>query len=74
VGLWAFKKARRWRTANGTRSFASFHGKNVICAFGALAVLVRSVGLDGLRTLHTGMLTYREGVPKIPAAAISVPS
>ena len=39
---------------------------------GALAVLVRSVGLDGLRTNHTGMLTYREGVPKIPAAAVSV--
>lgn len=38
---------------------------------GAVAVLVRSVGLDGLRTPHTGMLTYREGVPKIPAAAIA---
>ena len=38
---------------------------------GALAVLVRSVGLDGMRTPHTGMLTYREGVPKIPAAAIT---
>jgi carboxypeptidase Q len=38
---------------------------------GAVAVLVRSVGLDGLRTPHTGMLTYRDGVPKIPAAAIA---
>jgi carboxypeptidase Q len=38
---------------------------------GALAVLVRSIGVDGLRTPHTGMLTYREGVPRIPAAAIT---
>lgn len=38
---------------------------------GALAVLVRSVGLDGLRTPHTGMLTYRDGAPRIPAAAIT---
>jgi hypothetical protein len=35
VGLLAFKNVRRWRTAKGTRSFASFQGKNVICAFGA---------------------------------------
>jgi carboxypeptidase Q len=38
---------------------------------GAVAVLVRSVGLDGLRTPHTGMLGYREDVPRIPAAAIA---
>ena len=35
VGLLAFKNARKWRTANGTRALASFQGKNVICAFGA---------------------------------------
>ena len=32
---------------------------------------VRSVGLEGLRTPHTGMLIYRDGVPRIPAAAIA---
>jgi carboxypeptidase Q len=47
------------------------NGASQAAEAGALAVLVRSVGLDGLRTVHTGMLTYREGVPKIPAAAIS---
>ena len=37
---------------------------------GALAALVRSIGPEGLRTPHTGMLSYRNGVPQIPAAAI----
>jgi carboxypeptidase Q len=39
---------------------------------GAVACLVRSVGVDGLRTPHTGMLTYRPDTPQIPAAAIAV--
>ncbi len=37
---------------------------------GAVAALVRSVGPMGLRTPHTGALTYGQGVPRIPAAAI----
>lgn len=37
---------------------------------GAVACLVRSVGLDGLRTPHTGMLGYAAEAPKIPAAAV----
>lgn len=37
---------------------------------GAVAALVRSVGLDGLRTPHTGMLSYQADTPRIPAAAI----
>ncbi len=39
---------------------------------GAVAVLVRSIGPQGLRTPHTGMMSYRTDVPAIPAAAISV--
>jgi len=38
---------------------------------GAAAVLVRSIGPDGLRLPHTGAVEYEAGVPRIPAAAIS---
>jgi carboxypeptidase Q len=38
---------------------------------GAVAVLVRSIGPDGLRLPHTGALDYEGGAPRIPAAAIS---
>jgi carboxypeptidase Q len=37
---------------------------------GAVAALVRSIGPVGLRTPHTGALTYAENAPRIPAAAI----
>jgi carboxypeptidase Q len=40
-------------------------------AWGAVAMLVRAVGPAGLRTPHTGTLTYADGQPKIPAAAVS---
>jgi len=47
------------------------NGASQAAAAGAVAALVRSVGLEGLRTPHTGMLIYRDGVPRIPAAAIA---
>lgn len=37
---------------------------------GAVATLLRSVGLPGLRTPHTGALRYEDGTERIPAAAI----
>src|SRR3954462_12597370 len=40
--------------------------------FGAVAVLVRSVGPIGLRTAHTGSVQYAPGLPQIPAASISL--
>ncbi len=39
---------------------------------GAKAVLIRSVTASSLRTPHTGALRYAEGVPKIPAAALTL--
>jgi carboxypeptidase Q len=40
-------------------------------SLGAVAALVRSVGPPGLRLPHTGSLRYAEGIPQIPAAAVS---
>jgi carboxypeptidase Q len=47
------------------------NGASRAAKLGAVAMLLRSVGVTGLRTPHTGMLRYDEGAPKIPAAAIS---
>jgi carboxypeptidase Q len=46
-------------------------GPSRAARYGAVAVLVRSIGPDGLRTPHTGALQYASDAPKIPAAAIS---
>jgi carboxypeptidase Q len=47
------------------------NGASRAAQYGAVAMLVRAVGPTGLRTPHTGMLTYADNQPKIPAAAIS---
>jgi hypothetical protein len=46
-------------------------GASAAARNGALAVLVRSLTFRKDRYPHTGMLRYDEGVPRIPAAAIS---
>lgn len=40
---------------------------------GAVGLIIRSVGTDENRTPHTGAMRYEDNVPKIPAAALSIP-
>ncbi|MET0594391.1 MAG: M28 family peptidase, partial [Polyangiaceae bacterium] len=40
---------------------------------GAAAVLIRSIATGNARLPHTGYMHYEDNVPKIPAAALSVP-
>jgi len=40
--------------------------------FGAKGVLVRSLTAQSLSTPHTGVTVYKEGGPKIPAAAVTI--
>lgn len=47
-------------------------GARTAAQYGAVAVLVRAVGPIGLRTAHTGSVTYAPGQPQIPAAAIPI--
>ena len=46
-------------------------GASRAAAYGAVGMLLRSVGQPGLRTPHTGVLSYAADQPKIPAAAIA---
>ncbi len=46
-------------------------GPSVAAALGAVAVLVRSLGGADYRLPHTGATVYTDGVPKIPAAAVT---
>ena len=46
-------------------------GASRAAAHGAIGMLLRSVGQPGLRTPHTGALSYAPEQPQIPAAAIA---
>jgi carboxypeptidase Q len=48
------------------------NGPSVAAQYGAAAVLVRSVTPFSIYSVHAGALHYKEGVKKIPAAAITV--
>ncbi len=61
VPFTSYGETVRFRSAGASR--AAHHG--------AIAMLVRAVGPAGLRTPHTGALSYTSDAPKIPAAAIS---
>ncbi|WP_428262236.1 M20/M25/M40 family metallo-hydrolase [Haliangium sp.] len=47
-------------------------GPSRAAQLGAKAVLVRSLTAHSLSTPHTGTLSYQDGAPKIPAAALTV--
>jgi len=48
-------------------------GPSRAAKFGAVAVVLRSIGTDSNRLPHTGGLRYEQGLPRIPAAALSAP-
>ena len=60
----------------GTQAYGQavqYRGGGAVAAgrLGAVAVLVRSAGGSQNRLAHTGSTRYTDGVPKIPAAAVS---
>jgi carboxypeptidase Q len=58
-------------TSYGQTNLYRTGGPSIAARHGAVAVLVRAVGPMGLRTPHTGSLSYADAVAKIPAASIS---
>jgi carboxypeptidase Q len=59
-----------YTTSAGTVTYRT-GGARAAAQHGAVAVLLRSVGPLGLRTAHTGSVTYGAGVAPIPAAAVA---
>jgi hypothetical protein len=55
----------------GSVSKLRHKGAVVAARQGAIGMLIRSLGTASFRLPHTGAMEYKEGVPKIPAAAIS---
>jgi carboxypeptidase Q len=49
-----------------------YNGPSAAAELGAVATLMRSVGPDGIQTVHTGGMGYKDGVPKIPCGAITI--
>lgn len=69
IVLYAFPMSRPQDYGAGSRIRSQ--GASRAAAFGARAMLLRSLATASLATPHTGMLHYEEGKPQIPAAAIS---
>lgn len=69
------KKTERTPDGSGYGRAVSVRGSGASRAakFGAVGVLIRSIGTDNNRTPHTGAMSYEANVPKIPAAALSNP-
>ncbi len=69
------RKMQRFRSGKGYGPAVKARGNGAVQAAlkGAVAVVIRSIGTDSHRLPHTGMMHYKKGVTKIPAAAISNP-
>jgi len=69
------KKMERFKDGHGYGQTvgARSSGSVVAAEKGAKAIVIRSVGTDSDRMPHTGNMRYKEGVRKIPAAAMSNP-
>jgi len=57
----AYRNAVEFRSSGASRA----------AEYGAVGVVIRSVGSASLRTPHTGSVRYDEKLPKIPAAAMT---
>ncbi|MCX7894708.1 MAG: M20/M25/M40 family metallo-hydrolase [Thermoanaerobaculum sp.] len=69
VVVYAFPMSKPQDYGPGSRIRSQ--GASRAAQHGAVAVLLRSLATASLGTPHTGMLRYEEGIPPIPAAAIT---
>jgi len=65
-----FAHDEAWENYLKLREFR-ISGHAVAARLGAVAVLLRSIYPPHARQAHTGALTYKDGVPRIPSAALS---
>ena len=74
IVLYNFPMKEQSESFNGYGEAVAYRsgGASRAAAHGAIAALVRSVTTRSMRTPHTGMMTYQEGAPRIPAAAVSI--
>jgi carboxypeptidase Q len=63
-------EAGRWEQAYTAAVQYRNNGPSRAAKKGAAAALVRSVGSGRFRLAHTGLTTYEDGVPQIPAGAV----
>lgn len=76
-GKIAFVDLKLYRSQDGSgygnTNYIRGNSPSVAAQKGAVGVLIRSVGTDSHRFPHTGGTRYKDGIAKIPAAALSNP-
>ena len=77
AGKIVFFNKKMDRTADGTGYARAVDvrskGPSRAARYGAVGVLIRSIGTDRNRLPHTGGLKYEDNAPRLPAAALSIP-